>query len=170
MNEQQLCQQVADTINAWVGSTRGSAGHKEILAIYNSYTPLARGYKVQANDAYCATTVSATWIKCGIAAYTGTECGVGQFVEIAKAKGIWVENDAYTPKIGDAVCYDWQDSGSGDNTSWPDHIGIVTAVTGSTLTVTEGNISGGTVGSPRFRFPISLFRYVDRDRPEIRSA
>lgn len=146
MNEQQLRQKVADTISAWVGSTRGSAGHKEILQIYNAHTPLARGYKVQQGDAYCATTVSATWIKCGIADYTGTECGVGQFVEIAKAKGIWVENDAYTPKIGDAVCYDWQDSGAGDNLGWPDHIGIVTAVTGSTFTVTEGNISGGTVG------------------------
>lgn len=146
MNEQQLRQKVADTISAWVGSTRGSAGHREILQIYNAHTPLARGYRVQQGDAYCATTVSATWIKTGIAAYTGTECGVGQFVEIAKAKGIWVENDAYTPKIGDAVCYDWQDSGAGDNLGWPDHIGIVTAVTGSTFTVTEGNISGGTVG------------------------
>lgn len=146
MNEQQLRQKVADTINAWVGSTRGSAGHREILQIYNGHTPLARGYRVQQGDAYCATTVSATWIKAGIAAYTGTECGVGQFVEIAKGKGIWVENDAYTPKIGDAVCYDWQDSGAGDNLGWPDHIGIVTAVTGSTFTVTEGNISGGTVG------------------------
>ena len=133
MNEQQLRQKVAETINAWVGSTRGSAGHREILQIYNAHTPLARGYRVQQGDAYCATTVSATWIKAGIAAYTGTECGVGQFVEIAKAKGIW-------------VCYDWQDSGAGDNLGWPDHIGIVTAVTGSTFTVTEGNISGGTVG------------------------
>ena len=146
MNEQQLRQKVADTITGWVGSTRGSAGHKEILQIYNSYSPLARGYKVQQGDAYCATTVSATWIRCGIAAYTGTECSVGYLVEEARKRGIWVENDAYTPKVGDAVCYDWQDSGAGDNLGWPDHIGIVTAVTGSTFTVTEGNISGGTVG------------------------
>lgn len=146
MNEQQLRQKVADTINAWVGSTRGSAGHKEILSIYNGHTPLARGYKVQPGDAYCATTVSAAYIKAGIADYTGTECGVGQFVEIAKAKGIWIERDDYVPKIGDAVCYDWQDDGKGDNTGWPDHIGIITAVSSSAFVATEGNMSGGKVG------------------------
>jgi len=124
MNEQQLRQLVADTINAWVGSTRGSAGHREILQIYNAHTPLARGYKVQQGDAYCATTVSATWIKCGIADYTGTECSVGFLIAEAMKRGIWIERDDYVPKLGDAVCYYWSDSGEGDCASWPDHIGI----------------------------------------------
>ena len=35
--------------------------------------------------------------------------------------------------------YDWQDSGSGDNTGTPDHIGIVEKVDGKTVTVIEGN-------------------------------
>ena len=34
------------------------------------------------------------------------------------------------------------DNGVGDCTGWPDHIGIVTAVNGPTITVTEGNKSG----------------------------
>ena len=48
---------------------------------------------------------------------------------------------AYVPKPGDVIFYDWQDSGSGDNTGWPDHVGIVEAVSGSTITVIEGNKS-----------------------------
>ena len=35
--------------------------------------------------------------------------------------------------------YDWQDSGSGDNTGAPDHVGIVEKVVGSTITIIEGN-------------------------------
>ena len=79
MTEDQLRQKVADTINAWVGATKGSAKHLDILEVYNNYRPLARGYKVQVKDAYCATTVSAAYIRAGIAAYTGTECGVEKY-------------------------------------------------------------------------------------------
>lgn len=146
MTENQLRQKVADIINAWVGATKGSAKHLEILEIYNSHKPLARGYKMQVKDAYCAATVSAAYIKAGIAEYTGTECGVEKFTVVAKGKGIWVENDAHTPKIGEACVYDWDDTGKGDCTGAGDHIGIVTQVGASSFVVTEGNMTGGKVG------------------------
>lgn len=146
MTENELRQKVAGIINGWVGATRGGAKHLEILNIYNSHKPLARGYKVQVNDAYCATTTSAAYIKAGIAEYTGTECGVEKYTLVAKKLGIWVENDAHTPKVGDAIVYDWDDNGVGDCTGAGDHVGIVTAVNGTALTVTEGNMSGGKVG------------------------
>ena len=147
MTEQQLRQKVVSIMNAWVGGVRNGSQHQEILKVYNSYKPLARGYAVQPSDAYCATTTSAVYIKAGVAQYIGTECSVPRYVDIAKSKGIWVENDAYVPKIGDAVVYDWEDSGSGDNTGSPDHIGIVVAVSGSSFTVGEGNMSGGKIGT-----------------------
>lgn len=147
MTEQQLRQKVADKMTSWVGATKGSAKHAEILKIYNEYRPLARGYKVKVSDAYCATTVSAAWIACGLAPYTGTECGVEKFARIAQDKGIWVENDAHVPKVGDAVVYDWQDSGVGDCRGAGDHIGIVTKAGSTSFTVTEGNMTGGKVGT-----------------------
>ena len=146
MTEKQLRQNVADIIESWVGASRGSTTHLEILRIYNTHKPLARGYTVQVGDAYCATTVSACWIAAGISDWTGTECGCDKFIEIAKSKGIWIEDDAYVPKIGDACLYDWDDSGSGDNRGSSDHIGIATSVSGSSFVVTEGNINGGKVG------------------------
>ena len=146
MTEQKLRQNVADIMQSWVGGYRGGEIHQRILQIYNSHTPLARGYKVQPNDAYCATTVSACWIAAGIASYTGTECGCGKFVEIAKSKGYWTEDDAYVPKVGDAPLYDWDDSGSGDNRGDPDHIGIVVRSSNGSFDVVEGNMSGGRVG------------------------
>ena len=146
MTGNELRNKVAGIMVSWEGAARGDSRHAEILGIYNGYKPLARGYAVQKNDAYCATTASAAYIKAGIAKYTGTECGVGQWVEIARQKGIWVENDAYTPKVGDAICYDWDDSGSGDNLGYPDHVGIVISVSGTSFVVLEGNINGGKVG------------------------
>ena len=62
MTEKELRQKVADTISSWLGATRGSATHLEILRIYNNHRPLARGYAVQVGDAYCATTASAAYI------------------------------------------------------------------------------------------------------------
>lgn len=154
VTEEQLRLLVVNTISAWIGSTKGSAGHKEILSIYNNYRPLARGYIVKATDAYCATTVSAAFIKAGIASHTGTECGVEEFTKVAKARGIWVENDAHVPKLGDACVYDWQDDGKGDCTGFADHIGIVTAVFHSQgyFQVVEGNMNGGKVGTRMMRF------------------
>ena len=149
VTEQELRQRVCDTINAWVGATRGSAVHLEILKIYNEHKPLAVGYAVKVSDAYCATTTSAAFIKAGISEWTGTECGVERFIQLAKQKGIWVENDAYTPKIGDAIVYHWKDGddyASTDNTGWGDHVGIVTQLGMGAFTVTEGNINGGKVG------------------------
>ena len=134
-------------MRGWIGATKGSPKHREILDIYNGHRPLARNYQVQTRDAYCATTVSAAWIKAGIAEYTGTECSVQKLVEIAQRKGIWIENDAYMPKVGDACVYDWQDNGVGDDRGSGDHIGIVTAVLSGSFIVTEGNMAGGRVGT-----------------------
>lgn len=146
ITEAELRQKVANTINAWLGATEGSAGHKEILKIYNAQNPLPVGYKMKDNDAWCAATVSATWLKVGIAQYITTECGCGRFRDNAKALGIWIENDAYKPKVGDAIIYYWSDNGVGDCQTGADHIGIVTEVNGNSFVVTEGNTGNGIVG------------------------
>lgn len=147
MTEAKLRQSVVDTILDWFGATKGSAKHKDLLATYNSHKPLPRSYPVQASDAYCATTVSAAWIKAGVDSVAVLECSVPKMVTLAQAKGIWVEDDAYVPKPGDAVVYDWQDDGKGDNKGYPDHVGIVEAVRGNTISVLEGNMTpGGYVG------------------------
>ena len=37
--------------------------------------------------------------------------------------------------------YDWDDNGAGDCTGYPEHVGLVEAVDGNTITVIEGNMS-----------------------------
>lgn len=150
MTVAELRKQVADTINGWVGLQRSNGSHKIILDIYNGHKPLARGYTVKPTDAYCATTVSAAFIKCGLTDIAPTECGCGKMIELYKKIGRWEESDAYRPSIGDVVFYDWEDGtnyASTDNKGAADHVGIVTAVNGNTLTITEGNMGGGKVGT-----------------------
>lgn len=53
-----------------------------------------------------------------------------------------MEDDAYTPQIGDIVIYRWDDGANyatTDNTAAPNHVGIVAEVNGRVLTIIEGN-------------------------------
>lgn len=130
---------------AWVGCREADGSHKKIIDTYNAHRPLARNYSVKYTDAWCATFVSACAIKTGMTDIIPTECGCGQMIALFQKLGEWDENDARVPRPGDIVFYDWDDSGKGDNTGWPDHVGIVEKVSGSTITVIEGN-KGNAVG------------------------
>lgn len=128
---------VVKTINA----LSGASGHKKVLNIYNKQKVLPRGYAVKPTDAWCATTVSSVFLQNGYDKFV--ECSCIQMVEKAKKAGLWIENDAYMPQVGDVILYDWQDSGKGDDKGAPDHVGIIIDVNGDTFTVREGNFNGG---------------------------
>lgn len=145
MTEKELRQKPVDYLAQYVGIKEGSAEHKAILAVLNN-SGLCTRYKMTVNDPWCATASSAAFIASGLAdIFPCVECSCGNMIELAKKAGIWVENDAYVPKTGDAILYDWGDSGKGDCTGWPDHVGLVASVNGSTIRVIEGNMSN-TVG------------------------
>ena len=125
---------------AWIGCKEADGSHKKIIDVYNGHRPLARGYKVKYTDAWCATFVSACAIKTGMTDIIPTECGCAEMVKLFQKLDSWDENDARIPNVGDIIFYDWQDSGKGDNTGTPDHVGIVEKVENSLITVIEGNI------------------------------
>ena len=141
MTEKQLRQSVVDIFTGWLGLKEADGSHMQIVDIYNSHKPLARGYALKKNDSWCAGAVSAAAIKAGLTDIMPTECGCGEMVKLYQAMGRWMEDDGYTPDIGDVIFYDWQDSGKGDNAGWPDHVGVVVSVSGSTIKVIEGNKS-----------------------------
>lgn len=126
---------------SWLGYNEGDGSHKKIIDLYNAHTPLARGYKVKYTDAWCATFVSAVAIACGYTDIIPTECGCGEMLKLFQKIGCFVEADDHVPAPGTILFYDWQDDGKGDNTGWPDHVGIVEQVIGRTITVIEGNYS-----------------------------
>lgn len=145
MTERELRQKPVNYLAKYEGIREGSAEHKAILATFNN-SGLCSRYKMTTNDAWCATAVSAAFIASGLAdLFPCVECSCGNVITLAKKAGIWVEDDAYVPDTGDAILYDWQDSGAGDNTGWPDHIGLVVSASGGKIRIIEGNISD-TVG------------------------
>ena len=116
-------------------------GNKSIVDIYNAHKPLARGYKVQYTDQWCATFVSTVSIVCGITDIMPTECSCSKMIALYQALGRWEESDSYLPSPGDLIMYDWADTGKGDNTGNPDHVGIVEKIVGGYMTIIEGNYS-----------------------------
>lgn len=146
MTEKEAREKIINVMRGWVGMSRAAMTHKPIIDKYNSQKVLPRGYKVTYNDSYCATTISAAAITAGYTDIIPLECSCPQMVALAQKMGIWVENDAYKPKVGDIILYDWQDSGVGDNHGTPDHIGMVENVNNTSMTIIEGNMSGGVVG------------------------
>lgn len=139
MTEAQVRQKIVNTATAWLGCKESNGTHKPIIDLYNTYKPLPRRYKVKYTDSWCATFCSAVAIAAGYADIIPLECSCGNLIALFKARGRWVENDAYIPAPGDFIFYDWDDSGKGDCTGWPDHVGIVTEVSGSSIRVIEGN-------------------------------
>lgn len=132
---------VADLARSWIGKNEKDGSHKEIIDIYNSYSPLPRNYRMPYTASWCACTWSALAIKLGYTDIMPIEVSCGELIKKAQAMGIWQENDGYIPDQGDAILYDWQDTGKGDNTAWPDHIGVVEYVDKEAgyMVVIEGN-------------------------------
>lgn len=133
--------QIVKQMQSWVGLKESNGSHKKIIDIYNKIKPLPVGYKLKYTDAWCAGTISAAAQVCKATDIIPAECSCPRMITLAQKMGIWVENDAHVPKPGDIILYDWDDSGKGDNKNSPDHVGLVEKISGTTITVIEGNYS-----------------------------
>ena len=141
MTETEARALLVQTARKYLGAAEGGALHREIIDVYNGITPLPRSFKMTYSLAWCATFVSAMAKLCGMLDIIPAECSCGHQVALFQKIGRWTENDNYKPAPGDIIYYYWSDSGEGDCTGWPDHVGIVESVTGGLITVIEGNSS-----------------------------
>lgn len=135
-------QAVVDLILSWEGRKESCGSHRYIVDIYNSYDgKLPRGVKMEYDWSWCACTWSALAIKLGYTDIIPIEISCGELIKAAQKMGCWQENDGYIPKPGDAILYDWNDNGKGDNTGWPEHVGTIIEVNKDAgyFVVMEGN-------------------------------
>lgn len=123
----------------WIGRNEKDGSHKSIIDVYNTQSALPRGYRVKYTDSWCATFVTACFIKAGGLYAIYPECSCEKMIEGFKAKNRFIEDENRVPNVGDIVFYDWQDSGKGDCKGHADHVGIVESVCGKTFVVIEGN-------------------------------
>lgn len=131
------------TAQKYVGAKKGSSLHHKIIDIFNKVKP--DGWAMTYSAPWCAATVSAWAIECfgttNAKKLFPLSANCGTIISKAKKMGIWVEKDSYKPNSGDWILYDWDDSGRGDNTGGPEHVGMVEKVTNNVITVIEGNMT-----------------------------
>lgn len=141
MTEKEIRAQLVATAIQYLNCNEFDGTHKQIIDIYNNHKPLPRGYAVQYTDPWCATFVSTIAIILNFTDIMPVECGCGQMIQLYQKLDSWIENDAYLPQSGDVIFYDWEDDGKSDCIGYPDHVGLVTEVTGANIKVIEGNKS-----------------------------
>lgn len=129
---------VLDVARGWLGYSEKNGKFKEILDVYNSHKPLARGYKIKTTDEWCDCFVSACAIKAGAVDLIGTEVGCERHIAIFKEKDIWIEDGTVKPKVGDIILFNWNQSYQ-PNDGAADHIGFVEQQYGNTIVCIEGN-------------------------------
>lgn len=141
MTESEIRKKVIETALKYMGAREGGSDHRHIVDVFNTVKPDGG-----------AMTIYAPWCACFVSAIEIEALGIkdakkicplsyncGTIISKAKSMGIWIESDAHTPEVGDWILYDWQDSGKGDNTGSPDHVGLVEKVTKKQIYVIEGN-------------------------------
>lgn len=140
--EKQIRKYFVDMAKTFLGCTQGDKYHKQLMDIYNTIRPLPRGHVMSYTDYWCAAFVSAVAKACDLTSVVLPECGCISMINLYKKVDRWIEDDAYVPKQGDLIFYDWDDSGIGDcnNGNDSDHVGIVVEVASNTITVIEGNM------------------------------
>lgn len=142
-------QAVVNLVKSWDGKKESNGSHKSIIDLYNDFFEeicagkFPRGIRMRYDWAWCACTWSALAAALRYESIMPMEISCYYLIEAAKKMGCWQENDAYVPSPGDAILYDWQDNGIGDNTGNPDHVGTVIEVHKESgyMVVEEGNYS-----------------------------
>ena len=137
-------QAVVDLICSWNGLNEATGSYKKIIDIYNTkIKKLPRGLKMQYSWPWCACTWSALAAELGYTDIMPVEISCKNLIDRAVEMGCWKENDGYVAKPGDAILYDWDDNGKGDNKGIPDHVGTIveTNEDAGYFVVMEGNYS-----------------------------
>lgn len=124
---------IIKTAESLKGIREYSAEHRAIIQAYNNHSPLARGYKVTLNDAWCMVFVSYCFMtNNALDALGKTECGCQEYLDYARQKNMTTKN----PARGDIIMYDWNSDGRAD------HVGIIMSVgSNGYINVIEGNKS-----------------------------
>lgn len=131
---------VLNVARGWLGLNEKDGSFKEILNVYNSHKPLARGYAIKVTDEWCDAFASAVAIKAKAVDLIGTEVGCEKHITIFKKLGIWIEDGNITPEPGDLILFNWGDV-TQPNDGTADHIGYVEEVRDGKIICIEGNKS-----------------------------
>lgn len=125
---------IIETAKSYLGTTEGSAKHKEIIDLYNK-ARYSDAYQMTMNDPWCCAFVVAVFEKCGMADIIPGYAACDQMISIFTKWGRYYSRSVRSVRPGDIIFYNW----NGDLSS--DHVGIVVQNSFGELSVIEGNKS-----------------------------
>lgn len=132
-------------IRSWNGySETNKKADKYIIKPWDKWT----GRKLTSKTPWCQITVSSCLHQSGVT--TTKTAGCLQAMNYFKSKKRWKKKTS-KPSVGYQCFYDFKGKGK------PTHTGLVTAVSGSTVTVYEGNKSN-KVGARKFNY--KTYKYL----------
>lgn len=142
---------VAAIATSYLGTTKRSEKHKEIINAFNSAKP--DGYTAKLSDAWCAEAWTAFQIMAGNnQKEVPMSCNCNTIIAKAKNMSEWKEDESIVPKIGWGCLYDWQDGKNYknyNNKGSADHIGTIVDVDSKYIYVVEGNMGSNSVCGKR---------------------
>lgn len=137
MTETQLRQRVVDMAKKDSGAKQYGAKHEQIIKDFNKIPGM--GNWMTTKYAWCAATVSVWGYRAGLGGIYYPSASCNAMINMYKSHGRWVENDAYVPKPGDLIMYNWEAAATGDDKGEADHVGLVVSVANGFMTIIEGN-------------------------------
>lgn len=130
MNEQELRERVCAAAKSHIGRREADGSHRAIIDSYNRIRPLPRGYAMSYSDPWCAAFVSAVGAEAGADKALFPECSCPAMLQKYTQAGGRADKSAEL-KPGDLVMY---------GETEPGHVGIITAISGGSLSTVEGNL------------------------------
>ena len=125
---------IIETAKSYLGTTEGSAKHKEIIDLYNK-ARYSDAYQMTMQDPWCCAFVVAVFEKCGMADIIPGYAACDQMISIFTKWGRYYSRSVRSVRPGDIIFYNW----NGDLSA--DHVGIVVQNRFGELSVIEGNKS-----------------------------
>ena len=125
---------IIETARSYLGTTEGSAEHKEIIDLYNK-ARYSDAYQMTMNDPWCCAFVVAVFEQCGMRDIIPCYAACDQMISMFTKWGRYFSRSVRCVRPGDIIFYDW----NGDLSS--DHVGIVIQNRFGDLSVIEGNKS-----------------------------
>lgn len=125
---------IIETARSYLGTTEGSARHKEIIDLYNK-ARYSDAYQMTMNDPWCCAFVVAVFEKCGMADIIPGYAACDQMISIFTKWGRYYSRSVRSVRPGDIIFYNWNSDLSAD------HVGIVVQNRFGELSVIEGNKS-----------------------------
>lgn len=136
MKEKDLRRKVVDIAKKDLGAKEYSERHEAIIRDFNRI-PGMGGMKD--SWPWCAATVSVWGWRAGLTDIYYPSASCNAMIQKYIDHGRWVEDDAYIPKPGDLIMYDWQALTHGDCKGEADHVGLITGIGSGNIYVIEGN-------------------------------